>query len=298
MLLFKKSLGGEMAVAENFLSIGNQLGEGPLWHAGEGALYWVDIEGETLFRYFPGEDKLESFQVGQPVGCLAFRESGGLLMALRDGLGFWDWDTKEIEIIANPEADRQGARFNDGRVDSQGRFWAGTLGEDNQSNLYRLDPDGTLHTMESGITISNGIGWSPDNRVMYYTDSAQRIIYAYDYDPESGGIKNRREFVRVPPTEGFPDGLTVDWDGFVWSAQWDGWQVARYDPDGKVERVINLPVQRPTSCAFGGPDLDQLFITSAWTGLGIIDRREQPLAGDIFRIQVDVTGKQENFFGG
>ena len=285
-----------MVAVEHLLSISNKLGEGPLWHASEQILYWVDIEGEKFHRYITNTDKLETFQVGQPIGCLAFRVNGGLVLGLRDGLAYWDWDTQSIEIIADPEPDRAGARFNDGRVDSRGRFWAGTLGEDNQSKLYRLDPNGNLQIMETGITISNGLDWSPDDRIMYYTDSHLRIIYAYDFDPENGEIENRREFVRVPSTEGLPDGLTVDSEGFVWSAQWDGWRVVRYDPEGKTERVFPLPVQRPTSCAFGGPDLDQLFITSAWTGLSESDRQEQLFAGDLFMLYTEIKGKSENEF--
>ena len=285
-----------MTAPGHFLAAGNRLGEGPLWHAAKEALYWVDIEGEQFHRYHTKTDKLDTFQVGQPIGCLGFRVKDGLLMGLRDGIGFWDWDTQSIEIIANPEAGRKGARFNDGRVDSRGRLWAGTLGEDSQSKLYRFDPDDTIHTMETGITISNGIGWSPDDRIMYYTDSPLRVIYAYDFDPDSGEIENRRDFVQVPLTEGFPDGLTVDSEGCVWSAQWDGWRVTRYDPDGKEERVIPLPVQRPTSCAFGGPNLDLLYITSAWTGLSDKDRQEQPFAGDLFVLDAGVKGQSENKF--
>jgi len=287
-----------MTDVEQILPVQNQLGEGPLWHAAEEALYWVDIEGENFHRYHTKTDKLDTFQVGQPIGCLAFCVNGGLLMGLRDGIGFWDWDNQSIKIIANPEAGRKGARFNDGRVDSRGRLWAGTLGEDSQSKLYRLDPDDTIHIRETGITISNGIGWSPDERIMYYTDSHLRLIYAYDFDPESGSIENRREFVRVPLTDGFPDGLTVDNEGFVWSAHWDGWRITRYDPEGRVERVIPLPVQRPTSCTFGGAELNQLYITSAWTGLHEVDRREQPLAGNLLRIQTEITGQVENMYTG
>ena len=283
---------------ERVLPAANKLGEGPLWSVGEQALYWVDIEGDCFHRFYPDTGKLDSFQVGQPIGCLAFRASGGLVLALRDGLAFWDIKTQNLEITANPESGRENARFNDGRVDSQGRLWAGTLGEDSNSCLYRFDPDGTVHTMETGITISNGIGWSPDDKTMYYTDSALRVIYAYDFDLSDGEITNQRKFVQVPVTEGFPDGLTVDKEGFVWSAHWDGWRITRYDPDGQVERDIPLPVQRPTSCTFGGPDLTQLFITSAWTGLSEIDRREQPWAGDLLRIQTDLQGQQENEFKG
>jgi sugar lactone lactonase YvrE len=287
-----------MIEVEHFLPAGNKLGEGPLWHPAEKALYWVDIEENCFHRYYPDTDKQESFQIGQPIGCLAFREKGGLVVALRDGLGLWDWETKSLEILTNPEEERVNARFNDGKVDRQGRLWCGTLGEDDQSALYRLDADGTVHTMETGVTISNGIGWSPDEKTMYYTDSAIRTIYAYDFDSSSGAVSKRRIFVKVPLTEGFPDGLTVDSEGFIWSAQWDGWRVTRYDPDGKVERVIYLPVQRPTSCTFGGEGLNQLFITSAWTGLNETDRREQPLAGDLFQVQTEVKGQAVNYFKG
>jgi len=287
-----------MVQAEHFLSVQNQLGEGPLWHPEEELLYWVDIEGECFHRYSPETGRGDTVQLGQPVGCLAFRKSGGLVLGLRDGLAFWDQNTSDIEIIDNPEAGRLNARFNDGKVDPEGRFWAGTLGEDDQSCLYKLDLDRSVQTMETGIKISNGIGWSTDQKIMYYTDSPLRVIYAYDFDLESGSINNRRDFVKVPPEDGFPDGLTVDSEGFIWSAHWDGWRVTRYDPDGKIERVIYLPVQRPTSCAFGGPDLDQLFITSAWTGLSETERQEQPLAGDLFLAHADVKGRKENEFLG
>jgi len=287
-----------MVQAEHFLPVQNQLGEGPLWHPEEELLYWVDIEGECFHRYSPETGKGDTFQLGQPVGCLAFRASGGLVLGLRDGLAFWDQKTSDLEIINNPEAERINARFNDGKVDPGGRFWAGTLGEDDQSCLYRLGLDGSVQKMETGIKISNGMGWSTDQKTMYFTDSSRRVIYAYDFDLESGSINNRRDFVKIPPEDGIPDGLTVDSDGFIWSAHWDGWRVTRYDPDGKVERVIYLPVQRPTSCTFGGSDLDQLFITSAWTGLNEAERQEQPLAGDLFLVHVDAKGRKENEFLG
>ena len=287
-----------MSDVEHLLPVGNKLGECPLWHREEQVLYWVDIEQESFHSFNPESGEKETNQVGQPIGCLAFRAEGGLIFALRDGIGFWNPETQSTEIIANPEAGRKNARFNDGKVDRKGRLWAGTIGEDANSSLYRFDPDGSVHTMETGITISNGIGWSPDDKTMYYTDSARRVIYTYDFDLSSGEIANRRKFVQVPVTEGFPDGLTVDSEGFIWSAQWDGWRVTRYDPDGKVERVINMPVQRPTSCTFGGEDLSRLYITSAWTGLAEADRREQPLAGDLFLIQTEFTGQPENLFRG
>lgn len=287
-----------MTRAEHFIEIGNQLGEGPLWHPDQELLYWVDIEGHCFHRFSPETGLQETIPAGQPIGCLAFRKSGGLVLGLRDGLGFWDPALKSLEIIQSPEADRENSRFNDGRVDGRGRFWAGTLGEDRGSSLYRLDPDGSIHVMESGIQISNGIGWSPDSTLMYYTDSPMGIIYQYDFELETGTISNPRDFVQVPPEDGYPDGLTVDSEGFVWSAHWDGWRISRYDPAGAVERVVYLPVQRPTSCAFGGPDLDQLYITSAWTGLSEAERGKQPLAGDIFVLPTQVRGQRENFYRG
>ena len=287
-----------MTEVEHFLTIKNKLGECPLWHPEEELLYWVDIEGECFHRYSPETGNGDTVQVGQPLGCLAFRASGGLVLGLRDGLGFWDQDTAEIEIISNPEAGRSNSRFNDGKVGPAGRFWAGTLGEDDQSCLYKLDTDGMIHIMETGIQISNGIGWSPDHEIMYYTDSLRRVIYAYDFDLESGSITNRRDFVNVLAKDGIPDGLTVDSEGFVWSAHWDGWRLTRYDQKGNIERIVYLPIQRPTSCTFGGRDLDQLFITSAWTGLSDTDRQEQPLAGDLFLVQAGVKGQKEYEFLG
>lgn len=287
-----------MFQAEHFLPVQNQLGEGPLWHPEEEILYWVDIEGESFHRYSMSTGRWNTVILGQAIGCLGFRASGGLVLGIEDGLAFWNPITSEIEGIENPEAGRLNARFNDGKVSPAGRFWAGTLGEDDESSLYRLDQDGEIQVMETGIQISNGIGWSPDHTIMYFTDSSLRVIYQYDFDLDSGAIINRRDFVNVPAEDGVPDGLTVDSEGFVWSAHWDGWRVTRYDPGGKIDKVVYLPVQRPTSCTFGGPGLDHLFITSAWSGLSASDRQKQPLAGDLFLVQANVKGQKEFQFMG
>ena len=286
--------------AEHLLPVQNRLGEGPRWNADEGRLYWVDIESNCYYRYDPATGQQERIGVGLPVGVLAFREKGGLVLATRDGFAMWDPEAQSLTFIANPEEGKTEARFNDGGVDPGGRFWAGTLTEDGQatSSLYRLDPNGLVHTMETGIYVSNGIGWSPDGRVMYYTDSPRRHIYAYDFNVKSGSIANRRIFVQVPDTDGQPDGLTVDSQGYVWSAHWDGYRVTRYDPRGKIERVVELPVARVTSCVFGGPDLSDLYITSAWTRLSAEQRANQPLAGDLFWLRTDVKGLPEAKFRG
>lgn len=285
-----------MNEVEHVLAVQNEAGEGPVWNTNEGALYWVDVPRHRFHRFFPAMGKHEVFEVGLPVSALGFRASGGLVMATRDGFALWDFQTQSLRFVANPAAET-GAPFNDGAVDRQGRFWAGTWGggisNEPTNCLYRLDADGSVHTMETGITISNGIGWSPDNKTMYYTDSPPRVIYAYDFDPVTGALDNRRVFVRVPEEEGEPDGLAVDNEGFVWSAHWAGWKVARYDPTGKVEREIRLPVQYPTSCTFGGLGLNELYITTAWVALSEKQKREQPLAGDLFRIKTDVRGLEE-----
>jgi sugar lactone lactonase YvrE len=256
----------------------------------EQALYWVDIQGDCFHRFHPASGVHEVFDVGLLVSALAFRAAGGLLMATGQGLAFWEPETHALQFVADPEAGKPEARFNDGAVDRQGRFWVGTLSQDPTSSLYRLDPDLSIRRMETGLTVSNGIGWSPDDKTMYFTDSRPGLIYAYDFDAATGAIENRRTFAHSSGAEGVPDGLTVDRQGFVWSARWGGWKVVRYDPAGQVEREILLPVQYPTSCTFGGAGLGELYITSAWTALGEAGRKTQPLAGDLFRLSAGVEG--------
>ena len=281
---------------EHVLSTKNQLGEGPVWHPDEKRLYWVDIQNNCFFRLDPDTGHVERFDAGLPVGCLGFREGGGLVLGTKNGFAFWEAKSETVDFITDPEAEWPETRFNDGAVDPQGRFWAGTLGREAACGLYRLDPDLSLHTMETGISVANGIGWSPDHKTMYFTDSAPRMIYAYAFDPATGAIDNRRVFSHTPDEPGVPDGLTVDGEGFIWSARWGGWKLTRYDPHGKVERKVPMPVQRPTSCTFGGPELDELYITSARVGLTDGELKEQPLAGDLFRLKTDVKGMVEPKF--
>ena len=288
--------------AELFLPMQCKLGEGVRWNAKEQRLYWVDIENHLFYRYDPTQGssgKPERFDVGQPVGVLAFREKGGLVMGAKAGLGTWDFASESFTLVAAPEAGKANARFNDGAVDPAGRFWAGTMTPTGAtSSLYRLDPDGSVHTMETGLGISNGVGWSLDGRTMYLTDSPRFVIYAYDFDVDSGAISNRRAFVQGSSADGQPDGMTLDAEGFVWSAHWGAHHVVRYDPAGKVERIVELPVSQVTCCAFGGPDLTDLYITSAWTGLKDEQRAKEPLAGDIFVLHTDIKGRVEPLFRG
>lgn len=288
-----------MENVEHLLAVQNQLGEGPLWKADEGALYWVNIEGKSYQRYVPASGELQTFDVGVLLGVLRFRRAGGMVMATSAGIQFWDAHSARLTPVADPEAGKVGARFNDGAVDPQGRFWAGTMAPDRQTgNLYRLDPDLSIHCMDSGIGVSNGIAWSLDGKTMYFTDSPRKVIYAYDFDAASGEIANRRPFISTPDELGAPDGLIIDSQGFLWSARWGGWNVGRYDPDGKLERTIPMPVEFPTCCAFGGEDLTDLYITSAWTNLGEKHHDLQPLSGDLFVLHTDIRGRSEPKFIG
>jgi len=283
----------------HLLHIKNILGEGPLWSGEEQALYWVDIIGESIQKYDTDTGKIKSFPQNEQISVIGFREQGGFIAAGKYGMKFWSPEENVLNPICNPEKDRKESRFNDGKVDRMGRFWAGTMTSSGaESALYRLDHDLSLHIMESGVTISNGIGWSPDNQTMYFADTLHYVIYAYDFDLESGLIANRRAFITVDPDGGVPDGLTVDSEGFVWCAFWGGAKITRFDPQGKVERVIPLPVTQPTSCCFGGKNLTELYITSAWDGLSNVERGSQPWAGDIFMVPTDVKGVPEPKFLG
>jgi len=273
----------------------DDLGEGPVWSPDEQALYWVDILRPTLQRWHPESGQYRDWKLPSDIGSFALRANGGAVVALRTGFAFLDLETGQLTPIMDPEADQPFTRFNDGKCDRRGRFWAGTMDEESPNTraaLYRLDAAGNCQLMESGIGISNGLGWSPDNHIMYYTDSIKHQIYAYDFDFERGMIRNQRVFAQTPD-DYVPDGLTVDLEGFVWSAKWDGWKVVRYAPDGSVDLEIQVPVQRPTSCAFGGPELKHLYITSARTGLTPEEIEKQPEAGCVFVLETDTQGLPE-----
>jgi len=277
------------------------LGESPLWDFREKCLFWVDIEGKALHRYRPAEETTTSIPVPEEIGCIAMREGGGLVAASRSGFAFLDPDRGAFEIVASPEPDQPSNRFNDGKCDCAGRFWAGTMdvaAERTSGALYRLSPDLAVSRVLTGVTIPNGIGWSPDNRTMYFTDSAQRAIAAFDFEDESGEIGSPKGFASIDAADGVPDGLTVDAEGYVWSAHWDGWRITRYDPEGGVDSVITLPVPRPTSCAFGGALLDRLYVTSASIGLLPEQLANAPMSGGVFELNVGVRGRREPCFSG
>lgn len=289
-----------MGEVEHLVASQCKLGEGPVWHPGEQALYWLDIEQGHLHRYDSISQAHTSTDLGLVVSAMGIRENGAFVMATKEGFALWDPHDAAFQFLGDLDPDQmQSVRFNDGKTDRQGRFWAGKMGPAATNSLFRLDPNGDISRMEVDITCSNGLGWSPDNRTFYYTDSAARIIYAYDFNAAEGSIHNRRIFTQVPnaPREGVPDGLSVDADGYLWSARWGGWKIVRYTPQGEIEREVSLPVALVTSCAFGGHDLNELYITSAWTEVASEDRARQPFAGDVFRLKTAVPGLPEAYFG-
>jgi sugar lactone lactonase YvrE len=230
---------------------------------------------------------------------LGFRQKGGFVCAGRDGFYFWSPGENILHPITNPEEHHPESRFNDGKVDRMGRFWAGTMTQQGAvSALYRLGTSFEVTKMESNITISNGIGWSLDQQTMYYVDSKRYVIYAYDFDLPLGEISNRRHFIEVSPAYGIPDGLTVDAEGFIWCAFYGGSKVTRFNPNGEIDLEVPLPVSQPTCCAFGGSSMMDLFITTARDGLSEEALAEQPLAGDVFMIQTGVRGLPESEFLG
>lgn len=289
-----------LLAAELLADSRSRLGEGPVWDARSGRVVWVDIEGAALHETDPATGATASWPMPLPIGIAVPRESGGFVGALEDG--FWAIDPGgRVERIAAVDTRSRGLRFNDGACDPAGRFLAGTMAWDDRpgaGSLYRLDRDLHVTRLLDGISISNGLGWSVDGGTMYYVDTPTLRIDAFDYDVESGEASGRRMFVAIEPGAGRPDGLCVDTDGAVWVALWPGWAVRRYLPDGTLDAVLPLPVAQVSSCVFGGPALDELFITTAWTGLSEVDRAAQPLAGSLFRARPGSRGLPRPAFCG
>ncbi len=291
-----------MSSLEHYLPVQNELGETPIWVPEEKALYWVDIGAHTIYRLDPATAAYASFKPDMPVRGLCRRTADGWLLVTDSGLAFWDRQSNACEFIVDPFAGNPDIQCNDGMIDRQGRLVVGSYNsarlEAADGSLFRLDPDRGLHKLDKNLVLSNGIAVSPDSRTLYVSEMFANKITAYDYEAETGGVGNRRVFVEIPKEAGMPDGLTVDSQGFVWAAHWGGWRVTRYDPAGKLEREIRLPVELVTCIGFGGEHLDELYITTAWYNLSESQRKEQPLAGDLFRIKTDVRGIVEPEFAG
>jgi sugar lactone lactonase YvrE len=287
---------------QHLLSVQCEVGETPIWIPDEQALYWIDIEGPRVHRYTPADGQTQAWDLDMPITALARRTGGRWILATKTGLAFWDQQANECEFIVDPTADQPDLRFNDTAVDRQGRLLAGTLNQKQfdapDGAIYRLDADRSIHTLDTGLAVANGIGFTRDGKTVYVTDMFHSRILVYDYDTDAGTVANRRTFVDVPPDAGFPDGLIVDADDHVWSAHWAGWRVTRYDPQGQIEREIKMPVANATCMGFGGPEMDELFITTAWFLMSDEDRQAQPQAGDLFSVKTDVRGLVEPEFVG
>ena len=280
----------------------DQCGEGPVWDAGHQTLYWTDCVGARFYRYNPAARVHTIIKSGLNINSFAMNQDGGFVIC--DGSGIWLWNGSADPQLIVSEADGAKLQLNDSIADPKGRLLAGSTFYDPQGNyplgkLFVLETDGSARVLDEGIHMSNGLGFSPDCRTLYFTDSAARCIFAYDYDVASGNAKNRRVFVQVPLTSGLPDGLTVDADGFVWSAEWYGSCIVRYDPNGKVERRIETPAKQTSSLAFGGPDLTDMFITSAGKSeaLPIMPPNYDPhsgyFGGKLFHTNLGIPGKAE-----
>lgn len=290
-----------MPEPELVLDVRAELGEGPVWDAARERLLFVDIMRGHVHEFNPSTGKDRVVEVGQPVGAIAPTVRGDWVIAAKDGFHRLDPVSGKTKLIAKVEAERTDTRMNDGYVDAHGRFWAGTMGLSgvrDRGALYRLDPDGRVHRMLGPVSVSNGIDWSPDNRIMYYVDTRTSRIDMFDFDPQRGAIARRRLFATIPEEVGYPDGLVVDESGFLWLCLWEGGAVHRLNPDGMVDRIIPMPVTLPTKCAFGGPTLEDLYITTAWIGLDETEKARQQHAGGLYRFRPGIKGRPARRFGG
>ena len=284
---------------ECVLPWGSQLGEAPVWHAAQGVLYWVDILQPAVHRFDPATNRNDTRRLSKLVSAVLPTEGQSLVVATQDGIEELDFESGSLSAFVNPERDLTGNRLNDAKVGPGGAIWVGSMRMDASrpsGGLYRVTGRGCVSRMESGITVSNGLAWSPDEQTFYFVDTVPGRIYAYDCVPGKGILRNRRILATISEQDGRPDGLTVDRSGGIWCALWDGWRVNRYLPDGTLDHVIDLPVPRPTSVAFGGADLSTLYITSARTRLPATTLSEAPLSGGLFACKPGQSGIEPRLF--
>jgi sugar lactone lactonase YvrE len=286
---------------EVFSETRDALGEGPLWDVEEQRLYWIDSYGPAIHRADARGSDRASWRVPEPIGALALRRKGGAVLALRSGFHFFDFDSGEAQRINETQPGELRPRLNDGKVDPRGRFIAGSMDYEEREGvgkLFRLDPDLTLTVLDTGIICSNGPCWSPDGATFYFADTTRRVIYAYDYDIETGDVRSRRILTSFETLRGLPDGATVDEDGYIWSVEVYSGRLIRFDPAGVVDRVVGLPVQSATSITFGGADLDIAYVTSMARPMGYQYHREKE-AGCVFAVHgLGVHGRPEPRFAG
>src|SRR5436190_796342 len=288
-----------MAGIECVANVHALLGEGPVWVAREAALYWLDIKGRKILR-LDEHGHLTDWPTPMRIGSISPKKSGGFIAGTEDGIALVDPATDRYEIVVNPEAHLPDNRFNDGKVDRRGRFWAGTMDDREKAAtgaLYCIETNLECVAIDGNYRVTNGPAFSPMGDVMYHNDSVRQVTYAFDVD-SSGAAANRRTLLQFGDRDGYPDGMTVDSEGCLWIAFWDGWCLRRYSPSGEWIETLKVPVQRPTSCAFGGRDLDRLYITSATIGLEEGAFEMQPNAGGLFMATPGVRGLAEVAFDG
>jgi len=276
------------------------LGEGPLYNQKQNALYWTDIKGLRLFKYDLETKIVKNYHFTKPIGSFAFTCKDEIITTTTCGFEYANLDENRLTSIVDPEVDLPHNRFNDGKCDAKGRYFAGTMDNNEKEikgSLYSFDGN-AVKKLEENLFISNGLGWSPDSKKFYLTDSPKRVIFVYDYDLELGIISNKKVFASIDEKDGYPDGLCVDNEGYIWSAHWYGWKITRYAPDGSIDSIYDMPVPKVTSCNFGGENLDTLFITTAAFELSDEELKNAPLSGYTFTLKTKVQGQKPNLFIG
>jgi sugar lactone lactonase YvrE len=291
-----------MSAPVNLVHCQSQCGESPIWEPAIRRLAWIDTENPVFSSFDPATGRTETAKTQWLVQAIGRRRSGGWIAVIRDGFALLDADPARGKLLGNPVAGMAHMTMNDGAVGPDGRFYAGSLNSQvldaPDGCLYRVDTDGSVATIETGIVLPNGIAFSPDGRTMYVTEMFAHHILAFDFDARRGTVSRRRTLVTVPEAEGLPDGLVVDAEGFLWSAHWQGFRVTRYDPDGRKASQVDVPAPTATCIAFGGPDLCTLYITTGKKGLTPEQIEKYPEAGDLFAVETSVRGRIEPEFGG
>ncbi|MBX9923830.1 MAG: SMP-30/gluconolactonase/LRE family protein [Rhabdochlamydiaceae bacterium] len=285
---------------ECVLEIHCWLGESPLWDPEKKLLYWADILGEKIHSFDPILQKLRTYPLTEKVTSIALRKGGGLVATSFKGFMLFDFKEGKLTPLVQVEENLPDNRFNDGKCDRSGRFWAGTMDRVHWNKptgtLYSLQPDKTALTTEKNAVCLNGIAWSLDNRTMYVVESFRYTIFAYDFEMKTGSISNKRPFISFPSeAKGFPDGITVDSEGYIWCAIGVLGKILRIDPKGQITQTYSFPVPGITSCMFGGKDLQTLYVTSSRENMTDSDLQKYPLSGNLFSIETNVRGVPEPF---